>query len=191
MNIINKDYKKVYHNPYRHGVLIGNYSEDIFGQDLQKKLQNNQLDKNHFVSEQRQKYQWPELKEMHIKDQANDFTSKNNSNFDLNIDFTKKNLEDYKKLQATNEYELQNKNVFMPGQIKAEALLKKMNETQSGIAEPVDIHSETQKRLKDFHMTDTRSVLYTKKTGLTKKLFFGHGPDQFKFDNNDYASTYQ
>ena len=95
------------------------------------------------------------------------------------------------KLQANNEFELQDKNIFMPGQIKAEILTKRMNETLSGVVEAKDVNSETQRMLKDFHQRDTRAVLYTKKTGLVKKLFFGHGIDQTKFDSNEYASTYQ
>jgi hypothetical protein len=51
MNIINKDYRKTYNNPYRHGVLIANYSEDIFGQDMKKQKDTQIVDKRNYISE--------------------------------------------------------------------------------------------------------------------------------------------
>lgn len=187
-NIINKDYRKTYNNPYRHGVLIGNYSEDIFGQDIKKQKENQEVDKRDYVSEKMEQYQWPELKEQHIKEPCNDLTSKHTSNFDLNIDFTKKNLEDYMTLQSSNVFELHDKNRFLPGQIKEEYLTKKLT---GQISENKDIFTETQKMLNNFHQKDTRALLFTKKTGLVKNLFFAHGVDQKKFGENEYASTYQ
>ena len=188
MNIFNKDYRKSYTNPYRHGVLIGNYSEDIYGEDLKKQKESQLVDRSHYVSEKMDQYSWPMLKEQHIKEPGNDFTSKNTSNFDLNIDFSKKNLEDYLTLHSSNDYELKDKNKFLPGQIREEFLTKKMSEEAP---EEKDVHSETQKMLKTFHQKDTRARLFTKKTGLVNTLFFAHGPEQKNFGNNEYASTYQ
>jgi hypothetical protein len=135
-----------------------------------------------------EQYEWPVLKEKHIEEPGNDLTSKHTSNFDLNIDFTKKNLEDYMTLQSTNEFELQDKNKFLPGQIKEEYLTKKMT---GELPSENDVYTRTQDMLKSFHQKYTRALLFTKKTGLVKNLFFVHGIYQKKFGNNEYASTYQ
>lgn len=190
-NIINKNYRKGYNNPYRHGVLMGNFVEDIIGQDLKKKQEDEQVDMKNYVSEKMDQFTWPQLKESHVKNTGNDLTMKCNSNFDLNIDFSGKNLEDYLKLQGVNEYELSDKNTFLPGQIKAEGQAKKYNESVTGFVEPNSIYNETQNMLKNFHQRDTSGHLFTKKSGLVKNLFFGHGIDQKNFDKNEYASTYQ
>ena len=180
-------------NPYRHGVLIGNFVEDIFGTDLQKKFRSEsqgESKRNQNISEMTDRYRWPQASEQDIKAPGNDLTMGCNSNFDLNIDFTKKNCEDFLKLAKDNEYVLDNKNAFLPNEIKAEFQMKKFAETMSGFKPNKDICSETQRRLKGFHMKDTTGVLYTKKLGLSGNLLFGHGMDQRKFNTNEFASTY-
>ncbi len=188
MNPFNKDYRTSYNNPYRHGVLIGNFVEDTFGKDLTQILETKEEKTK--LSEFQEKYKWPKLKEENVKNFGNDLTRNNNLNLDLNIDFTKKNIEDYASLQNPNPYSLEDKNSFLPGQIEYETQRKKFVENLAS-EEDFNITSETQRMLKNFHQKDTRESLFTKKSGLVRNLFFGHGMDQNKFDKNEYASTYQ
>jgi len=163
INLMHPGYKKNYINPYRHGVLIGNFVEDMIGEDLKQKYdEEKKNDKSeNFVSETKANFSWPKLSDEHIKVPGNDLTMKCNSNFDLNIDFNKKNVSDYLNLHhlTENEYQMNNKNLYLKNQIVA------------------------------AHLKDSRGILYTKKSGLVKNLFFGHG-DQKNFERNQYATTY-
>lgn len=192
MNIIKKNYRNEYNNHYRHGVCIGNYVEDIIGEDLRQIQETHTTDPKHFLSEKMDQYQWPALKEIHIKDNGNKLTQNYNSNFDLNIDFTTKNVEDYLKLQNTNYFQLKDKNSFLPEQHKTEIEINKLQDTTNGsIMMKTDIFNETQKKLKSFHHNDARGLFNTVKSGLVENLYFGHGLDQKNFTKNEYASTYQ
>ena len=84
-----------------------------------------------------------------------------------------------------NEYQMNNKNAFLKGQIVSSDLMKKHN------GEKIDdnIRGQTQSKLKQDHLQDSRGILYTKKSGLVKNLFFGHG-DQKNFEKSEYATTY-
>ena len=44
-------------NPYRSGVLIGNYVEDMFGLDLRKRYSNPRYTQN--ISETKEQFRWP------------------------------------------------------------------------------------------------------------------------------------
>jgi len=191
MDIFKKNYRNEYKNPYRHGVCIGNYVEDIFGEDLKKKQETQTLNKEFYTTEKVEKYKWPEYEEIHVKDSGNDFTKNHNSKFDFNIDYTAKNIEDYLKLQDTNLFQLQDKNSFLPDHHKSETQMKKMQESTLREISPNNIYKETQSKLKSFHQNDTRGLLYTKRSGIVKNLYFGHDLDQKGFKKNEYASTYQ
>jgi len=189
INLMHPGYKKTYINPYRDGVLIGNFVEDLIGTDLRTKHEEDETkDKSKFYkSETMEQFEWPKLSERDIKVPGNDLTMKCNSNFDLNIDFNKKNISDYMNLQhlTENEYQMNNKNLYLKGQIVSSDLMKKYNN------EKIDdnIRGQTQSKLKQDHLHDSRGILYTKKSGLVKNLFFGHG-DQKNFEKNEYATTY-
>jgi hypothetical protein len=73
----------------------------------------------------------------------------------------------------------------LKGQIVSSDLMKKLNN------EKIDdnIRGQTQSKLKQDHIMDSRGILYTKKSGLVKNLFFGHG-DQKNFEKSEYATTY-
>ena len=189
INLMHPGYKKSYINPYQHGVLIGNFVEDIIGDDLTQKYEKNvKSDKSkQFISESKANFAWPKLSEDHIKVPGNDLTMKCNSNFDLNIDFNKKNVGDYLNLQhlTENEYQMNNKNLYLKNQIIASDLIYKHNDPNK----EDNIRSQTQSKLKEDHLNDSRGILYTKKSGLVKNLFFGHG-DQKNFEKNQYATTY-
>jgi hypothetical protein len=190
MNMFNQNYRKAYNNPYRQGVLIGNYSEDQFGLDQKDKFIRDEQNRKERISETIDKYRWPQPKEQHVITPGNELTLKCNNNFDLNIDFTTKNAEDYLKLQEklNMDYQLNDKNIFLPSEIIAEKKTKRLDETYSGNN---GLKDTIQDRLKIFHQYDTNGVLYSKKSGLVKNLFFGHSMEQKKFNDCEYASLYK
>jgi hypothetical protein len=187
--MFNQNYRKAYINPYRQGVLIANYSEDKFGLDLKEKFEREEQNKVINISEKTDKYRWPQLKEQHIITPGNELTLKCNNNFDLNIDFTTKNAEDYLKLQEklNPSFQLNDKNIFLPSEIKSEKQTRSITE---GFGES-SLKDTIQDRLKQFHQDDTNGVLYSKKSGLVKTLFFGHSVDQKKFNDCEYASVHK
>lgn len=82
--------KKDYVNPYRHGVNIGNFVEDLIGKDLVHKHNQTPLDIKMYVSETREKYSSPsKIFNRNIKAESN-----RKPNFDLNIDFSRKTMKD-------------------------------------------------------------------------------------------------
>ena len=94
-------------NPYRQGVLIGNFVEDNFGlSNKLKQMSQTVTDRrNEIKSESQDKYRWPYVTpEMFHKDE-NELTMTCNSNFDLDVDFTRKNLNDFEGLKKKNEYD--------------------------------------------------------------------------------------
>ena len=183
--------RKSYSNSYRHGVLIANYVEDIYGKDLQNNFAN-EKPKFKPTTEAMDQYSWPQLSSKHIKPATNDMTLKCNSNFDLNLNFTKKNAEDYFSLVSNvREYDLQDKNKFLPEQNKVDNMTSRLMASKTGSQIIDNINNETQTRLKNLHETDSNSLLYTKRSGLVKNLLFGHGLEQNNFNKNEYASTYQ
>ena len=178
-------------NPYRQGVLIGNFVEDNFGlSNKLKQMSQTVTDRrNEIKSESQDKYRWPYVTpEMFHKDE-NELTMTCNSNFDLDVDFTRKNLNDFEGLKKKNEYVLDNKNSFLPAQIKSEYYQKKYENEKNNIIPKDNIYSSTQRTLKKFHMADTMGVLYSRKNGLVGNLLFGHGC-QKNFNKCDMASNY-
>ena len=122
-------------NPYRQGVLIGNFVEDNFGlSNKLKQMSQTVTDRrNEIKSESQDKYRWPYVTpEMFHKDE-NELTMTCNSNFDLDVDFTRKNLNDFEGLKKKNEYVLDNKNSFLPAQIKSEYYQKKYENEKNNI----------------------------------------------------------
>ena len=194
-------------NPYRSGVLIGNYVEDMYGldhkniykfksapqsptQDSKNKFYfRNECNKNQNISEMTDKYRWPKFSKEMLHNPGNELTMTCTSNFDLNIDFNRKNVQDFMTLSKANEYVLDNKNAFLPDEVKVETFQKLNEDLKKGIITPPSVFSETQKALKQNHINDTNGFLYTRKSGLDSKLLFGHGC-QKNFKKNDLASVY-
>ena len=188
--------------PYRTGVLIGNYVEDMYGCDLKNKYQRNsktpisylrpncENQKNNTnISEHADKYRWPHFSKEQLYNPGNELTMTCTSNFDLNIDFNRKNVQDFMTLSKPNEYVLDNKNAFLPDEVKVENYQKLNEDIKKGIISPPTVFSETQRALKQNHINDTNGFLYTRKNGLDSKLLFGHGCQKF-FSKNDLASVY-
>ncbi len=192
-------------NPYRTGVLIGNYVEDMYGLDLKEKYKKssktpsfslrdpgdceNRKNNNINISEHTDKYRWPYFSKEQLHNRGNELTMTCTSNFDLNIDFNRKNVQDFMTLSKANEYVLDNKNAFLPDEVKVENFQKLDEEIKQGIIKPPTVYSETQRALKQNHINDTNGFLYTRKSGLENKLLIGHGCQKF-FNKNDLASVY-
>jgi len=171
-----------FQNPYRSGVLIGNFVEDIYGNDLIKHYEQEPNSSSKWLSESRSAFKQPEKVE-DLRNKGNDMTMKYNSNLDLNIDFTKKNLTEIIKAEETRmkDYDLVDKNKFLKSQLPT-------------VIPPnfkPDLKTETQKMLQHYHQQDANGLLYTKKYGLAKNLYLSHGLNQYKFGENEYSSTYE
>ena len=110
------------------------------------------------------------------------------SNFDLIIDFNRKNVQYFMILSKANEYALDNKNTFLSDEVKVENFQNLNEEIKQGITIPPTIYSETQRTLKYNHIDDTNGFLYTRKSGLKNKLLIGYGCQKF-FNKNDLASV--
>jgi hypothetical protein len=173
---------KNYNNAYRSGVLVGNFVEDIYGNDLIKHYDKEPSTSTRWQSESQGAFCKPNKIE-NPRNKGNDMTMKYNSNLDLNIDFTKKNLTEIIKSEETRmkDYDLIDKNKFLKSQLP----------TVITPGFKPDLKSETQKMLQHYHQQDANSVLYTKKFGLPKNIFLSHGLNQYKFGENDYSSAYE
>ena len=167
---LNKEYK----NPFRQGVLIGNYSEDMFGKDHQLKHHCGNATKTVYETEAMAQFKKHPVLDIHRTDFGNDMTMKHNSNFDLNIDF-----ENLKNCSANQELTLKNKNNFNPNQVMS---LKSSDD---------ELTKNIQAKLYEQHLKESKGLLFTKKSGLVKNLFFGHSLNHRDMNYNEYASTYE
>ena len=171
-------------NPYRSGVLIGNYVEDMFGLDLRKKYNNPRRSMD--ISETKAQYRWPVYSEEQLGKPGNDLTMSCNMNYDLNIDFKRKKLEDFNPLIRPSEVNL-NKNIFLPDEMKLMKYKQNLEDQKNNIIRKDTMESQTQNALGQINARDATNVLFTKKTGLSGNLLFGHG-DQNTFDKNKLIS---
>jgi len=163
-------------NPYRSGVLIGNYVEDMFGLDLKQRYGNTRRSVDCTgISEKQDQYRWPKYKLEQLGHPGNDLTMSCNMNYDLNIDFSRKNPDDFKTLKKFNEYSLDNKNVFMPDEIKIMKYKKSVEDEKNDIIRKETMESQSQNALSLINAKDANTILFTKKTGLSGNLLFGHG----------------
>ena len=113
------NFRRQYINPYRSGVKIGNYNEDLFGKELAEEAK--KIDYNRpqtariYVSESMDQYRWPKQNKNTMYNFGNNLSKTNKSNFDLNIVFNKQNFDDYMKVYQRNEqnpFILEDKNSF-------------------------------------------------------------------------------
>ena len=168
-------------NPYRSGVLIGNYVEDMFGLDLRKKYINPGHSTN--ISETKAQYRWPVYSKEQLGKPGNDLTMSCNMNYDLNIDFKRNKLEDYNPLVKSTEVNL-DKNIFLPDEIGIMKYNQSLEDQKNNIIRKDTMESQTQNALGQINAKDASTILFTKKTGLSGNLLFGHG-DQNKFNSSD------
>ena len=121
-------------NPYRSGVLIGNYVEDMFGLDLQQKYGNLRRSADYSnLSENKDQFGWPKYKLEQLGKTGNDLTMSCNMNYDLNIDFSRKKPEDFKNLTKFNEYSVDDKNIFMPDEVRIMKYKKLLEDEKNNI----------------------------------------------------------
>jgi hypothetical protein len=91
-------------NPYRHGVLMGNFVEDTFGMDLQKRyqtestVQGSGYKKPFPISEFTDKFRWPVKGKEQYLYSLDEMSRTNTSGFNRNIDFTITDCNYYTKL---------------------------------------------------------------------------------------------
>lgn len=204
--IFYQHYRKEYVNPYRTGVKIGNYNEDLFGEELSEKYKGIRIDPKMYISENHGQYTNPKQRPQtaNCRIRVNDLTMPQTSNFDMNIDFTNKNFEDYMKLQKRNEFILDDKNQFYKEEIKQQKIENSNNNyhnrpkssycqryKQNDTIYDTKLIDETQKVLSQTNMKDAAGVLVTKDYGLKGNLFFGHGKPTNDFYKNEYATTNQ
>ncbi|MCQ2818404.1 MAG: hypothetical protein MJ252_14145 [archaeon] len=148
-------------NPYRHGVLIGNFVEDTFGQDLQQKYRSNsymEKAKKLPLTEHQDRFRWPISKDDGQRTFKNSLTNFNASGFDFNIDFSK-NKDPSKRLKLETKEELFNhdKNIIYPDELVAQ---QKMSKTATGFFNP---ETERCKNiLGNLHLKDVKGVLNTR-----------------------------
>lgn len=213
------NFRKAYVNPYRSGVKIGNYNEDLFGKELEEK--NKQIDyhrpntaKNNFISESMDKYRWPQVNNQMMKKFGNEYTQTHNSNFDLNIVLNKQNFEDYMKIYQRNEqnpFILDDKNQFTTDEYNVNQNVNKYNKSiqkrpQSAniikTKRPKTFYSdgpyqdaneeiidEIQKKLRFANVKDSDGIFNSNQTGINNYLLMGHGC-QKNFQKTEYASMY-
>ena len=151
-------------NSYRSGVLIGNYVEDMFGLDLRHKYNNNRRSVN--ISETKDQYRWPVYSIQQLGKPGNDLTMSCNMNYDLNIDFKRKKLEDFNPLIKSSEVNL-NKNIFLPDEIKLVKYQKSLEDQKNNVIRKDTMESQTQNALSQINAKDASTVLFTKKNGIT------------------------
>ena len=181
-------YRRNYVNPYRSGVKIGNYNEDLFGKELAEKAK--QIDYNrpntvkNFISESMDQYRWPKQNEKTMHNFGNEIAKTNKSNFDLNIVFNKQNFDDYMKVYQRNEqnpFILEDKNQFAKDEYNVKQRrnlynksMQRRPQSASGIARNnnykkfysdgpyqdanEEIIEETQKRLGRAHIQDNVGI---------------------------------
>ncbi len=93
-DFVYREYRQNYVNPYKLGVKIDNYNEELFGKELEEKaLNNKQKKQNHFLSESQDKFKWPN------KNESNKRCPKYNKMYD---DYVKqlKHKKDYQRLRS-------------------------------------------------------------------------------------------
>ena len=175
-------------NPYRSGVLIGNYVEDMFGLDLKQKYGNLRRSADSIgLSEKQDQFRWPKYKLKQLGHPGNDLTMSCNMNYDFNIDFSRNKPEDFKNLKKPNEYALDNKNIFLPDEIKIMKYKKSVEDEKNGVIQKETIETQSQNALSQINSKDASTLLFTKKTGLSGNLLFGHGAQE-TFNKNSLVS---
>lgn len=173
-------------SPYRTGVLIGNYVEEMFGLDLRQKYANTNMGKSINITEHREKYKWPIYSEAQLKSPGNDMTRSCSSNYNLNIDFSRKKPSDFKNLEKVNKFGLTENNSFSPEEMKMSLYRKFLETEKTGLIPKEDANSSTQKALSAIQAKDAAKILESKGTGLQKEFIFSHGDQDEEKKKNMY-----
>ena len=87
-----------------------------------------------------------------------------------------------------NENSLENKNIFMPDEIRITKYLQNIENEKNNMIPKGTVESQAQGALSQINANEASNLLYTKKTGLSGNLLFGHGC-QNKFNTNSLVSV--
>lgn len=196
-------YVRAFTNPYRKGVKIGNYNEDLYGKEFSFKYLSQKPDPNMYLSEKMYRFNWPKPNIAQLSVSGNDITKPHTSNYNLNLIMARDNPRSSLLHSFLNtDYCLENKDKFLPDEITAEDKLRKLsisidnpngNGNGSGNANSNSnsIYRETQNILNKYHIKDTSGIFNTKKGGLSNHLLLAHSDNYNSFRQNNYASTYE
>lgn len=205
--------RKEYVNPYRHGVYIGNFIEDLISQDLVKKHKEATPDLNQYVSEVRDKYCNPStVFNKNIKAESN-----RKPNFDLNIDFSKKTMQDINSqiqqnivnnnnrlayLEKSNQASGNTSTSLSNHNSKIQEDMKKDNKMEDFLCNSqrdnilsnysdysMEIQKQIGKQTDNFIRKDLVGLYFTTRSGQANNLLKGHGPNQYNFDKNEFISV--
>lgn len=172
------------HNPYRTGVLIGNYFEDNFGKELINKystvsnfnfVPKKRIPNDKYLSETTDKFRWPEIKSTKNYGPSLQHPGSTGQNFNFNIDFRKKYIKDYMDTLKNIEPIYSNKYPLIPERLENE---KNSELLMSGASKVTD---ETNLGHKKRSVTCDHEV--------RSNILFGHGC-QKKFETNDLNTFY-
>ena len=184
-------------NPYRHGVLMGNFVEDTFGQDLKEMYRcksHQEKSRRIPLSEAQDKYRWPIYQDNDLKNYGNELTNRNSNAFDFNIDFSNKNKKNKNKLTIDTDSKTMNidKNIIYPEELFVKTQQQKMGKTATGSQFGNNgLQTDAQNRLGQLHINSIKGILNTREGGINARMLFGHGLDQRKFGQTEFTSTYQ
>ena len=211
-------FRRQYINPYRSGVKIGNYNEDLFGKELAEKAKEIDYKRpktaKNYISESMDQYRWPKQNSNTMHNFGNNLSKTNKSNFDLNIVFSKQNFDDYMKVYQRNEenpYILEDKNSFTKDEYNVKQRLNQYNKSIKSRPNSAmgrtnnsykkfysdgpyqdandEIIEETQKKLGRAHIQDNMGIYNNEEKGIKTYLLMGHGC-QNRFQKTEYASMY-
>ena len=208
------------YNPYRDGVLMGNFVEDNFGKDLERKYQTGStLNSGRFyqkpfpISEFTDKYRWPVKGKEQYLFSLDEMSRTNTSGFNRNIDFTITDCNYYTKLlkgdKGKNGSNIPSKD-NNSGNINSNN-----NNTQQPQGNGVNINANNgnvvsndklsnqmnnnyiqQGPANNGDMTKKRFAMTAqgffprKNNDLSANLLLGHGLNQQDWKKTEYASTY-
>lgn len=207
--------RKEYVNPYRQGVLISNYVEDLIAQDLVKKHKQTLPNLNHYLSETKEKYSDPStVFNKNIKAESN-----RKPNFDLNIDFSKRTMKDINEQIQQNIINNNNRlsylaktqsnnrtQKFSIGEdLKNNKILddlNKDNKTEDFLCNTqrnnilskysdysINVQNQIGKQTDSFIKKDLVGLYFTTRSGLANNLLRGHGPNQYNFVKTEHISV--
>ena len=192
--------RKEYVNPYRHGVYIGNFVEDIIAMDLVEKHKQTLPDINRYKSETREKFCDPGILEnKNIKHESN-----RKPNFDLNIDFNKKTMQEINDQIKQNIVNNNNRANLIEKSNNKKTIFEKekdnkvedflCNTQRNNILSnysnySVDVQNHIGKQTDGFIRKDLVGLYFTTRSGLSNNILRGHGAYQNNWSKTEHISV--
>lgn len=176
--------KKEYVNPYRHGVNIGNFVEDIIAQDLVSMYKRRKPDYSMYLSETRDKYCDPSLlPNKNIKAESN-----RKPNFDLNIDFSKRTMKDINDQIEQNIINNNNRMTYLTKTMEK----KKADTKDSLLASEVShfLGENKDNKMEDYLCNSQRDSILSKYSAYSLDVQKQIGTQTDKFIKKDLVGLY-